>query len=402
MAFKIIIEGSSTPIYRRIINGLAHSIEKKHYQTIILEPDTESPLKFVRRINELKPDLVIVSNLFGLLSTYNPGEQKYVYELLASPIVFLHYDNLLGPINDWDEIERRLNTWASISDRSSHFCIENNNSTDFQKLSIRDVHKLNHATEFNLIDNKGKYRYDVSFVGHLLPESIFLSSIDPDSLLDERVLAAYRKRREHLDYRIEDDAMSFAELSVPSMHPSIDWLTAKQIYRARINGASLFLRGGIISDIADNFDVDVIGGDPSYINNRVSTRQLEHARVHLHTPRKDHKGTDRIYADSKININITSIQFDSAIVNRVLDVAAVGGFLLTDWKDGLREFTSVYELISYRTIDELKNKIDYYLTHDAERLEIADQLHHDVRHKRTYNRTAETILGPVRARGYLK
>ncbi len=395
MAFKIILEGSRTPIYRRIINGLAHSIEKKHYQTIILDSGTESPLEFVRRINELKPDLVIISNLFGLLSAYNPGEQKYVYELLASPIIFLHYDNPLGPINDWDEIERRLNTWVSISGRSTHFCIENTNISDFQKLSIQDARRIFHATEFDLVGNKGKYRYDVSFVGHLLPESIFLDSIDPDSLLDERVLAVYRKRREHLDYRIEDDAMSFADLSAPSMHPVIDWLTAKQLYRARINGTSLFFRGSIISDIADNFEIDVIGGDPSYINDKVSTRKLKHPGVHLHTPEKNHRGTDRIYAESKINVNITSIQFDSAIVNRVLDVAAVGGFLLTDWKEGLKEITSVHEQLSYRTVDELKNKIDYYLTHDAERLEIAAQLHHDVKQKRTYDHAVEVMLGCV-------
>ena len=121
--------------------------------------------------------------------------------------MFVHYDNPLGPINDWDEIERRLNAWVSISDRSSHFCIEDNNSADLQKLSIQNAHKIFHATEFDLVDNQGKYRYDISFVGHLLPESIFLNSIDPENLLDERVLVAYRKRREHLDYRIEDDAM---------------------------------------------------------------------------------------------------------------------------------------------------------------------------------------------------
>ena len=79
----------------------------------------------------------------------------------------------------------------------------------------------------------------------------------------------------------------------------------------------------------------------------------------------------------------------------MLDVAAVGGFLLTDWKEGLKEITSVHEQLSYRTIDELKNKIDYYLTHDAERLEIAAQLHHDVKQKRTYDHAVEVMLGCV-------
>ena len=70
----------------------------------------------------------------------------------------------------------------------------------------------------------------------------------------------------------------------------------------------------------------------------------------------------------------------------------VGGFLLTDWKEDLREITPVFEQISYRSVDELKNKIDYYLTHDAERWEIASQLHMDVTRKLTYDCAASTIL----------
>ena len=395
MALKIAIEGSKTPIYRRMINALADSFARKQHQAIIMEPDSESPPEFVKAINALKPDLVIISNLFGWLSVYNTERQKFVYELLTSPIVFLHYDNILGPLDDWHEIERRLQTLVRISGRSMHFCIDNNNSAELRKLSIGNSHAIYHATEFDLIDNKGKYRYDISFVGHLLPEYILLDNMDTHDPLGERVFSAYRRRLERLDYRIEEDAVSFADLSVPFCHPVIDWLTAKQIFRARINRASLYLRGNVISDIADSFDIAVIGGDPSYINNKACTRQLAHPRVHLHTPEKNHKDTDRIYAESRININITSIQFDSAIVNRVLDVAAAGGFLLTDWKDDLRDITSVYELISYRTIAELKDKIDYFLSHDAERLEIAAQLHHDVKQKRTYDLATRIILDAV-------
>ena len=165
MAVKIFLEGSGTPIYRRIINGMARSLKKKRHQTITVEPGREPPLEFVRRVNELKPDLVIISNLFGALSAYSPGEKKYIYELLDSPAVFLHYDNLLGPIGDVSEIKRRLNTLVSISGRSSHFFIENNIGSDFQKLSVQNAHKMYHASEFDLIENNGKYRYGVSFVG---------------------------------------------------------------------------------------------------------------------------------------------------------------------------------------------------------------------------------------------
>ena len=37
-----------------------------------------------------------------------------------------------------------------------------------------------------------------------------------------------------------------------------------------------------------------------------------------------------VYADSKINLNITSAQLETSVNNRVFDVAATGAFLLTD------------------------------------------------------------------------
>lgn len=395
MSLKIIVEGSRTPIYRRIICGLVDSLKRRQLEIICAEPGTETPVEFAKSLNALNPDLVIIPNMYGLLSVYSPEEQKYMFELLDSPVVFVHYDNYLGPINHRDEIIRRLNALISMSGKSTHFCIEDNHVTDIQRLPAGCAHKIYHASEFERIANDGKYRYDVSFVGHLMPESLLLERVDTSHPFMEKVLAAYWKRLGSLDYRIEEDAITFADQCIPSRRPIVDWLTVKQSYRANINRASVYLRGRIISELADDFDIDVIGGDPSYLNNMPSIRQLEHAGVRLHVPNRNHEGTDMIYSESRININITATQFDHAIVNRVLDVAAVGGFLLTDWKADLKNISSVCELISYRTIDELRKKIEYYLTHEKERLEIADQLHRDVMDKYDYDHAVGSILDVV-------
>lgn len=395
MGFKIIFEASRTPIYQRIINGFARALQKKHHQPTIVEPDPGRPLEFVRRINKLKPDFIFITNQFGLLSKYNLKKQKYLYELLVSPVIFIHHDNLFGPIYDGKDIKQRLEAFVRISDRSSHFCIENSNISDLQGLSIQNVHKIFHASEFDLIDNGEKYRYDVSFVGHLLPESLLWKRIDPNMPIFERITEDYKKRLERLDYNVEESAIAFANQSIPTRLPAIDWLVVKQIYRAYVNSTTLYSRGKIICDITGNFNVDVIGGDPSYLNGKINKHNVVHAGVHIHAPNKGHKDTDKIYAESRINLNITSTQFDSALVNRVVDIAATGGFVLTDWKDDLKELTSVHELISYRTVDELQSKIEYYLTQDAQRLEIASQLHHEVKAKFTYDIAVKTILDNV-------
>lgn len=65
---------------------------------------------------------------------------------------------------------------------------------------------------------------------------------------------------------------------------------------------------------------------------------------------------------------------------------------MTDWKSELRKITSVYEEISYRTIDELKTKIEYYLSHEEERLELADCLHQDVIKNCTYSHLLFSLM----------
>ncbi len=81
--------------------------------------------------------------------------------------------------------------------------------------------------------------------------------------------------------------------------------------------------------------------------------------------------TPAVYRQSQINLNLSSQQLDSAVNQRVFDVAAVGGFLLTDWKDSLPELFDIdTEVACFRSKDEMNELIDYYSRHPAEREKI--------------------------------
>jgi spore maturation protein CgeB len=82
----------------------------------------------------------------------------------------------------------------------------------------------------------------------------------------------------------------------------------------------------------------------------------------------------RLYNTSKIVLNITN--WDPArypaLNQRVFDVPATGAFLLTDYSPALQEhFRLGEEIVTYRDVDELRDKARYYLAHDAERTAIA-------------------------------
>ena len=79
-----------------------------------------------------------------------------------------------------------------------------------------------------------------------------------------------------------------------------------------------------------------------------------------------------IFHYSKINLNITSKSIRSGLPLRIFDILGCGGFLLTNFQPELsRYFTPGYDLACYSSDDELVEKTEYYLSHEKERIEIA-------------------------------
>ena len=84
----------------------------------------------------------------------------------------------------------------------------------------------------------------------------------------------------------------------------------------------------------------------------------------------------QLYRDSRINLNIavwdTSKQSGNNL--RIAEIPAAGGFLLSEYSPRLSEyFLPGTEIETYHTIDELRQKIDHYLSHERERREIAQR-----------------------------
>lgn len=82
---------------------------------------------------------------------------------------------------------------------------------------------------------------------------------------------------------------------------------------------------------------------------------------------------------AKIVLNITRSDFygaETGINLRIFEALAAGCFLLTDHCDELGElFTPGVELETYRSAKELADKVDYYLSHENERIAIAHRGH---------------------------
>ena len=103
-----------------------------------------------------------------------------------------------------------------------------------------------------------------------------------------------------------------------------------------------------------------------------------------------------VFQNSRINLNITLRSIRNGIPLRAMDIMGAGGFLLTNYQNDFdRHFTDGEDFVSYTSREDLYNKIQYYLEHDGERREIAENGCKRVREGHTYEKRLEEMLGTV-------
>lgn len=103
-----------------------------------------------------------------------------------------------------------------------------------------------------------------------------------------------------------------------------------------------------------------------------------------------------VFRNSKINLNITLRSIKSGIPLRCMDICGSGGFLLSNYQEDLYDvFVPGEDMIIYDSIDDLINKCKYYLSHDTERRQIAQNGFGKIEEKHTYDIRFEEIFNIV-------
>lgn len=387
---RFLFESSPTPIYSRIINALSRAITDLGHTVVIINPaEYKDCGDFLLEIQKNDIDYCVINTSVSLLSQMTT-DKFHLFEMTPEKLVFIHHDNLTGHLSG-DFIEDRISAFLRTRDRSIHFCVEYNDYLNLKFLGIDNSFPIFHASEFKKEHVPSENIFDVSFVGHVYP-------CPPDTFGDTSsshlLQADYWNRLARLDYLIEPSAIRFAEASYPDQIYSPKWFAAKYDYISKLHAASQCFRGEVIKRL-NNFNIDIFGGDTSYLNGGTRNLQIQKQGLRYHQATKNYSDTCNIYASSSINLNITSLQFDDAVINRVIDVGASGGFILTDWKSDLRKITTVHNEISYHSIDELNEKIEYYLVKEKERREVAAQFNQDIIKNNSYLNTTEYILSKL-------
>lgn len=101
----------------------------------------------------------------------------------------------------------------------------------------------------------------------------------------------------------------------------------------------------------------------------------------------------KVFRESKINLNFTIPNIKSGIPLRIWDVLGARGFLLTNYQAEIPlYFKEGEDLVCFDGIEDLKEKVAYYLVHEDERKEIAWNGYEKVKKYHSYvNRIQEML-----------
>lgn len=247
-----------------------------------------------------------------------------------------------------------------------------------------------------VVDKKDEEAFscDVSFVGTLYAENFYnraKTGTSPETLreIDAIVDDAFGKWdgidriRRKLSKRALDELWEIVKPTLPVDYPVdhdeyfCSMLTARYL--------SFKERTTIVGELAD-WDIRLYTGDQNVIIPGVTSRGKLSYDVEL----------PKLYFLSKINLNVSLHCISSGIPLRVFDIMGVGGFMLTNYQPEIEDIFEIGRNIEvYRSIEELKDKVDYYLKHEEARQRIALNGYKTVSKEHNYGKRLDFILDKI-------
>lgn len=240
-------------------------------------------------------------------------------------------------------------------------------------------------------DDFVKYDADVSFVG-----SLYTEKCRYDTLIHAQAAPGNSHAADVGDAR---------PIVSPYTQGFVDGLMEAQLKVYGYNFISDNLNDRVISEIAAA-DPDFYEGSDTYTDTRrylvshqyigMKLAALErertlnrlakhfHVALYTHSDTSPLRGVDcrgsvntltempKVFHASKINLNMTMRPIETGLSLRIWDILGCGGFLLTNFQAEIPEYFEIgRDLETYESMEELEQKVQYYLTHEDKRIEIA-------------------------------
>ncbi len=374
----------------RILEAYQRALERIGHKVLVFSHDTgsfspEQSRQFALEFMHFKADLVLCYG-FSAMPRLNGG---YFFRKHGIPLVALCFENPFFGLdqNLVDEIKTFQDYY--------HFFVWDSWYLDLLRKLFKNCHPIRHAAEAPDISNdplkrSPNFAHELAFIGNI-PDFVqmrkerlerhtqFNSLIDrliqmkmqsPDSnpftLLSELLACGHASR----------DRKHSLSLTDPSLHKEIIFpLYAEGLGRSRCT----------ILNQLNGFHVDYFGDF-----------RWQASHITFHPPVGYFDELPQVFRSTIVNLDIPPFQSIDSLNNRFFDAGASGGLLLTKRS---RELTSLFpqsESITYGSIEELNEKIRYYIGNIFQRNRTASELFHCVAANHTYDHRAPYLLETVR------
>lgn len=366
---------------------LGHAVYRIPFSNKEVHHDDIIEHELAKSIETYAPDFVFSFNYFPIVSLVCKAVQmKYVSWVYDSPYVLLYSYTVIFPCN-----------YVFVFDKE--LCAE------FQNAGISTIHylplaanteRLSSMTDFaGFHQSKWSNRAAIAFIGSLYTEKHnFYDRLSSKGGITpytrgylEGIMAAqkqvygYNFIQEMLTPEIVQDMQRILPMTpdATSVAPT-EYLFAQYVINRQLTAIE---RNELLAKISEHWTYDLYTPDASLLL----------PNCHNHGPVDYYDMAPYVFKCAKINLNITLRSIHSGIPLRAFDILGAGGFLLTNYQADFDDcYTNGEDYVSYESPEDMCCKIDYYLTHEKERREIAENGFRKTSRNHTYKVRVSEIL----------
>lgn len=339
--------------------------------------DAEFAMEFLQVLHSEKVQAVFSFNYFPLVSMLCEMNQiPYLSWIYDCPMYTLYSKTLTNEMNCIFCFDRSYSIY--LQQMGARHCMHFPLAADAGRLveicnSVSSsLGSLDKGRNLPIVDVQKKYSCDISFVGNLYNEkknrfrNVKLSDYSRGYL--EGVIGAqlkvygYNFIRETLTEDIVKELTEACQLQLGDMYYQDSVRMAADVIGMEVSARE---RENVLKVLGEFFDIDLYSGSKLPVS-------LQGLKIHEKGFADYEKEMPYIFHNSKINLNITSKTIESGVPLRVFDILSCGGFCLTNYQPEVAEyFVDGEDLVMYSGMEDLVEKVAYYLEHDKEREQIA-------------------------------
>lgn len=377
----------------RGLKELGHTVHE-----VVLEVENKSPSgqeildAVVMGMEKSNADIIFSINYYPALS-----EIARVYKLLYyswivdAPVLELYSKTIKNRCNRLFIFDSELYREISVYNPYNIFYLPLAADCDFYQNAIRNAS----------LSDVEKYTHNISFVGSLYTEKCPYDKVKNLSPKISGYLHGIMKAQEKIyGYYFVEELLS--DELVDEFVKNYDgyYLAGEEDLLTKKRTLAQFYIGNKITAmervdtfkyLSEKFEVDIYTASDT----KEIPKLKNHGTIMTHTQ------MPIVFNKSTINLNPTSKPIRSGIPLRIFDLLACEGFVLCNYQsDLLNEFLQGEELDIYSSIEELEEKIRYYLSHTDVCREIAHNGYEKVSKRHTYPLRLEQMfrLGEHRRR----